>query len=339
MSEGVPVIDVAALRREGAARCPETVARIGDACREWGFFQVRGHGFSEALRADFEREMREFFWLPTEEKARVRRTADNARGWYDAELTKNVRDWKEIFDFGHLPDRSLPDAHPANRCADGQNQWPPGRPGFRAAMRAWFEACEVLALELIQAVCASLGVSPQRLDESFAGVHTSYLRLNRYPPCPDPAPPDAPDVPTSGQLGVNRHTDAGALTILHQVGVDGLQVLRAGRWELVRPLADAFTINIGDMFQVWSNDRYAAPLHRVVANAGEERFSAPFFMNPSYETQVHPLESVVGADAPARYRPVDWGKFRRRRAEGDYADVGEEVQVAHYRLASASGCP
>jgi isopenicillin N synthase-like dioxygenase len=138
---------------------------------------------------------------------------------------------------------------------------------------------------------------------------------------------------------VNRHTDAGALTILHQVGVDGLQVQRAGRWVPVRPRADAFTINIGDMFQVWSNDRYAAPLHRVVANSTDERFSAPFFMNPSYETDAYPLASVAGAGAPARYRPVNWGVFRRRRAEGDYADVGVEVQVGHYRLEPANASP
>lgn len=52
------------------------------------------------------------------------RTATNARGWYDDELTKRTRDWKEGFDFGHVPDADLPPDHPTNIVQDGYNQWP-----------------------------------------------------------------------------------------------------------------------------------------------------------------------------------------------------------------------
>ena len=34
------------------------------------------------------------------------------------------------------------------------------------------------------------------------------------------------------------------------------------------------------MLQVYSNDRYVAPLHRVLANRDKHRYSAPFFFNP-----------------------------------------------------------
>ena len=64
------------------------------------------------------------------------------------------------------------------------------------------------------------------------------------------------------QLGVNRHTDAGALTLLYQDDVASLQVLHDGAWVLVEPSAGALVVNLGDMLQVWSNDRYEAPLHR-----------------------------------------------------------------------------
>jgi hypothetical protein len=40
----------------------------------------------------------------------------------------------------------------------------------------------------------------------------------------------------------------------------------------------------------------------------------------------------VDAAHPPRYRPINWGEFRARRAAGDYADLGEEVQLAHYAL-------
>ena len=48
------------------------------------------------------------------------------------------------------------------------------------------------------------------------------------------------------------------------------------------------TINIGDMVQVWSNDRYVAPLHRVLATREADRYSAPFFYNPPHTATIAP---------------------------------------------------
>jgi isopenicillin N synthase-like dioxygenase len=42
------------------------------------------------------------------------------------------------------------------------------------------------------------------------------------------------------------------------------------------PVPGAFTINLGDMLQVWSNDRLRSPLHRVLASTDRVRHSAPF---------------------------------------------------------------
>ena len=81
------------------------------------------------------------------------------------------------------------------------------------------------------------------------------------------------------------------------------------------------------MVQVWSNDEYRAALHRVAAMEELERYSIPFFYNPSYKAQVAPLEFGTNR---RRYRAIDWGEFRRRRADGDYANVGKEVQISDY---------
>jgi isopenicillin N synthase-like dioxygenase len=86
------------------------------------------------------------------------------------------------------------------------------------------------------------------------------------------------------------------------------------------------------MMQVWSNDLYAAPVHRVLAMDSVARISLPHFCNPAYEAMIAPLDSVVGPGRPARYRPIPWGEFRRRRADGDFADYGAEVQISDYRL-------
>ena len=72
----------------------------------------------------------------------------------------------------------------------------------------------------------------QHLHSCFDAAHTSFLRLNCYPPCADPAPADAASIPEHGHLGISRHTDSGALTVLLQDMQPGLQVLHDDRWHL-----------------------------------------------------------------------------------------------------------
>ena len=98
-------------------------------------------------------------------------------------------------------------------------------------------------------------------------------------------------------------------------------------------------MNIGDIVQVWSNDRYTAALHRGLVSADAERFSAPFFFNPAYSTEYAPLPSTVDAQHPPRYRPINWGEFRARRAAGDYADHGEYHSISHYSRLSEGAPP
>lgn len=287
------------------------------ACVEWGFFQLVDHGVPPALVGEALAQMRAFFALPVEAKRSIERTRENPWGFYDRELTKNVRDWKEVFDFGP--------AHGAE-----VTPWPDAMPAFRETMTRVYEACAEVARRLVAAIARNLGASPDDLLRCFDD-HTSYLRLNYYPRCHDPAPPDAPTRPERGALAVHHHTDAGALTVLLHDGRPALQVERGGVWHTIAPRDDAFVINLGDVVQVWSNDRYRAPLHRVLASRDGERYSAPFFLNPSYATRFAPLASAC-AGAPARYRAIGWRAYRAGRAAGDYADVGEEIQIAHFRV-------
>ena len=133
-------------------------------------------------------------------------------------------------------------------------------------------------------------------------------------------------------LGVHHHTDAGALTILLQDEVGGLQVHRSGCWHEIPPVEGGFVINTGDMMQVWSNGRYQAAMHRVLAMEKCDRYSIPFFFNPSAETQVRPLPTVVSDSRPRAYRTINWAEFRGKRTDGDYANYGTEVQISQYRL-------
>ena len=136
MIKKIPVVDVAPLcSDEEAEGLNDVVEKIGEACRDWGFFQVVNHGVSDVLIDRVWDETRRFFSLPRQVKLSITRTKDNPRGYYDRELTKNARDLKEVFDFANVPFPDLPDEHPKNRAAvDGQNQWPATLPTFKPTM-------------------------------------------------------------------------------------------------------------------------------------------------------------------------------------------------------------
>ena len=309
---GVPLIDL---------RDPteEVVDRIGDACREWGFFQLFGHGVAPELTAQVLATARSYFAQPSEVKRLHMRSRDNPWGFYDRELTKEQRDRKQVFDIGPevVLERTASD-DPFN----GATPWPDEPADFALVMPRWATEMSRLAGRLVGLIGSGLTGDADRLRSAFEPAHTSYLRLNYYPVEDELAA----ETGSEADLGIHHHTDAGALTILLQDAVSGLQVYHDGFWHDVNPLPGAFTINIGDMAQVWSNDAYRAPVHRVRAMDRSERISIPYFYNPSYDTIVAPL---VGEP---HYAPIPWGEFRRRRADGDFADYGAEVQISDYRL-------
>ena len=303
----IPTIDL----RDPDRKC------LIEACRHWGIFQLAGHAVPAASIAELRKASQRLFALSTAEKQTIVRSRDNPWGYFDHELTKNVPDWKEIFDVGPAYGTSIP-------------QWPIELPDFRQALETYTAEVHALALQVLGLIVDGLGMHGNEIIKAFDN-HTSFLRLNHYPRCPDPADPDSPTVPISGRLGIGHHTDAGALTILDQADVPGLQVLHDGVWHLVPPEPGTFTINIGDVVQVWSNDDYPAPLHRVIANQRLERYSTAYFLNPPADFTYAPAQTAIVQSSP-RYRPILWNEFRERRAAGDFGNYGQEVQISDYRL-------
>ena len=323
--QSVPIIDLGGtIGMQDPATIARVATEIGDACRDWGFFQIVNHGVDPAHIDRVWRTVTAFFQLPRVDKRTHNRSSNNPWGYFDRELTKNQRDKKEIFDIGPEVEAGFVSDDPFS----GATPWPQSQPEFHRAMRAHFSVCEILSRTIMEAICLSLDLPGERLDASFQPSHTSFLRLNYYPiddPLSDLSGKDHGDA----DLGIHHHSDAGAVTILLQDAVSGLQVFKDGMWHIVEPVEGAFVINIGDMVQVWSNDEYRAALHRVAAMDKVERYSIPFFYNPSYDAKVAPLEFGSGTK---RYNAIDWGEFRRRRADGDFADVGKEVQIADYAV-------
>lgn len=320
--EKVPIIDVGAIVRDAnSGEAARAVDEIAKACREWGFFQVVNHDVPAELIAKTWSQTRWFFEQPMQTKELLLRTRDNPWGYYNNELTKNQRDKKEVFDF--TTDATDP-------IYDAENRWP-ANDDFRVTMRAYRDACTDLGLSLLQAFCIGLDLPADHMRNDFASKHTGFIRLNYYPVKDPMASSDVPHLPVA-DLGVHHHTDAGALTVLMQDDVGGLQVFKDGYWHNVSPVPGAFVINTGDMMQVWSNDYYQAAVHRVLAMDAADRYSIPFFFNPSAPTVVSPLTTVVSDERPSRYSEILWSEFRGKRTDGDYADYGPEVQISQYRI-------
>lgn len=271
--------------------------------------------------------MQAFFDLPIENKRQLSRTATNPWGFFDQELTKNKLDWKQILDFGINRD---------NENYAGTSQWPTELVDFQSTMQAWFDQCEKLALALLARICESLGQQPDALTRYFKPCNSSFLRLNYYPLCEHPADPSIVNSPNNkdpnGHFGISEHTDAGALTLLAQDDNFALQVFAESTWQLVKPRPDSLIINLGDLLQVWSNNRYTAPLHRVIAATNQPRYSAAFFFNPELDCICQPLKNASTQAPDALYKPLSWRQFRQARAAGDYANLGKEAQISDYLI-------
>jgi isopenicillin N synthase-like dioxygenase len=294
------------------------IEALAAACEEWGFFQIIGHGIDLELRRRFFSGVEDFFALPKDTKLALSRTENNIWGYYDKELTKNRVDAKEIYDIDGNID-NLRKEHPELPVP-----WTEDLPTLRPVAMEWLQQVELLSLNLLGSICIALGESSAALNPFFLKNHTSFLRFNYYPSISERLPLNEAE-----GLGIHPHTDAGALTVLAQDDVLGLQVRKDDTWHTVVPVEDGFIINIGDMLQVWSNDRFKAPEHRVLASGKRARYSAPFFYNPSYETVCTPL---VAQSEDSHYKAISWRDFRSGRAAGDYADLGEEIQISWYRI-------
>ncbi|KAG8368303.1 hypothetical protein BUALT_Bualt15G0031600 [Buddleja alternifolia] len=107
----------------------------------------------------------------------------------------------------------------------------------------------------------------------------------------------------------------------HDVG--GLEVKRKGdeEWISVKPTPGAYIVNVGDLIQIWSNDKYESVEHRVKTNSKKERYSIAFFLNPSHYIWVEPLEEFNDEENPTKHKGYRWGKYYATRKLSNFKKV------------------
>jgi isopenicillin N synthase-like dioxygenase len=167
------------------------------------------------------------------------------------------------------------------------------------------------------------------------------VRINYYPPCPQP----------ELVIGLNPHSDAVGLTILLQLNeMEGLQIRKDGMWMPIKPLPNAFIVNIGDILEVnhglcfvlssycidflepniclsyqnlffmrfpcmfWqivTNGIYRSIEHRATVNSVKERLSMATFYNPRLDGDMGPAPSLITPESPALFKRIGVSDYFR----------------------------
>ncbi|CAN1807382.1 1-aminocyclopropane-1-carboxylate oxidase homolog 1 [Linum perenne] len=264
------------------------IAKIRDASENWGFFQVVNHGVPANILDEMLAGVHRFFEQDVELK----------KPYFDHDLTKKVvytsnydlytapvGNWRDVILFHMAPDPPQPDELPSC-CREIVAEY----------------SGEILKVGdlLMELLSEALGLDPNHLKgigcREGLGLASSY-----YPTCPQP----------ELTLGSTHHTDLGFVTVLLQDHVGGLQVHRHNSWLDVPFIKDGLVVNVADMLQLISNDKFKSAEHRVRVTSVEPRVSvAAYFGNPSLASRMYgPIEELLTEDNPAKYKEITIREF------------------------------
>jgi isopenicillin N synthase-like dioxygenase len=304
----IPVIDFAAFLKGSPDERRAVARKIGEACRNIGFFYLTGHGIARAATENVFAEAKRFFDLPVEKKKEIAiEKSPCHRGWFslggenlDPKQQVEAGDFKEGIKIG----RDLPLDHPlvkAGTPLHGPDQWPTGLPGWHETMQSYYDALVTLGREVMHAFALALELPENHFDRWLTGPMATLGPLH-YPPQKGQI--------TAARIGAGAHTDFGCLTILAQDSVGGLQVRNsAGQWIDAPYLPASFVLNIGDMLERWTNGVFSSTVHRVINSSGRDRYSLPFFFDPVFDADLTVLPTCTGPDRPAKYPPTTGGQY------------------------------
>jgi isopenicillin N synthase-like dioxygenase len=306
----IPIIDMSGLVAGGPSR-RAVAERLGEACRESGFFYVVGHGVDAALQSRLRELSRQFFAQDVGAKLGIRMALGGRawRGYFRVgdELTSGMPDQKEGLYFG----AELPADDPrvlAGTPLHGPNLFPEKPAGLRATVLEYMAVLTGLGHRLMAGLALSLGLEELYFADRLTGEPLTLFRIFNYPPPADPA-----------LWGVGEHTDYGLLTILLQDDAGGLEVKSRSRWVPAPPVEGSFVCNIGDMLDRMTGGLYRSTPHRVRNPAPRDRLSFPFFFDPNLFARVRPIE-LAGREIPPDDRGERWDHASVHAFEGTYGD-------------------
>ena len=286
----IPVIDFASYAEDDPAALQALAAQVNAALTGIGFMSLKNIGIDEDLQRRVFAASKAYFAQPETDKRKLGYSSAEENFGYQGVCEESLEpgqppDLKEALTMRDLESRAGDD-------------WPD--PAFRDLLLEFYRACLQAAYRVMRVFSTDLDVP----GEYFVKVHTGTnvtMRLLHYPPL---------SAEQDGQLGAGAHTDYGMITLLFQDSVGGLEVRdRDGQWQPVTPIPGAVVINVGDLTERWTNNRYRSSLHRVQPRGGVgDRYSIAMFVDPDPETRVECLPSCTDAAHPPLYPPTSAGE-------------------------------
>ncbi|KAF5174891.1 Dmr6-like oxygenase [Thalictrum thalictroides] len=286
---GVPVIDLFNFDPQHSDQLRYELRR---ACKDWGSFQIMNHGVPKKLLDDMRNAGRSFFNdCSMEEKRKYSCDSNSAasEGYGSRMLVKDdsVLDWRDYFDHHTLP---LSRRNP--------NRWPSFYRFCLDVMVEYSDHMKVLALKLLSMISEGLNLPSSFIEDTVGEIYQN-ITISYYPPCPQP------DL----TLGLQSHSDMGAITLLIQDDVEGLHVLKDGEWVTVQSIPDAIVVILADQTEIITNGHYRSSQHRAVTNAHQARLSVATFHDPAKSRKILPAAYLTNENCPARYREVVYGDY------------------------------
>lgn len=312
MSSVIPTISAAALFSVDSTARRDADEALFAAASGVGFVSLSELDQVAPTSAAQRRELLRIFSIGDAVKTRmsrqkfVPRNGNVYHGWFP--LQDGVAAYKEGIDIG--PDLVRPQ-HGSDDPLREPTPLPDERelPGWRAVAGHYYAGMEQLGAMVMRSLARGLDLAGDTFDAAFEdGVST--LRLLHYPARPPQSAAGMRDedlyVEHKGEkraLSGKAHVDSGFVTLLAQDGVEGLQALDSkGEWIDVPPTEGSLAVNFGGLLELWSGGRIKATEHRVVGS-GRQRFSIPFFYEPSAEAVIAPLP-IAGAKP---FEPFSYG--------------------------------
>ncbi|KAL5746544.1 hypothetical protein ACOSP7_027690 [Xanthoceras sorbifolium] len=280
-------IDLSKLNGPEHDRVAEEISR---AASTLGFFQVVNHGVPIELLGKLKDTAHSFFGQAPEKKAVYRKGASPSPlvkyGTSFVPDKEEALEWKDYISMTYTND------------VEALQQWPEE---CKEVSLEYLKTSVEMVRKLLEVLMENIGVKP---DNAKIDALTGFklVNMNYYPTCPDP----------NLTVGVGRHSDMGALTVLLQDGIGGLYVKveeeiedvgKKGEWMEIPPVDGALVINVGDALQIISNGTYKSAEHRVRTTSTKSRVSIPVFTMPNPTEKIGPLSELVKRDG-ARFREV-----------------------------------
>ncbi|KAG2727995.1 hypothetical protein I3843_01G179800 [Carya illinoinensis] len=277
----IPVIDLEGSEKYVTKR-KEVVEAVRDASETWGFFQVVNHGVPVDVLEEMKEGVRRFYEQDTEIK----------KEFYTRDPMRPVV-YNANFDLYHAPTANWRDTFMCSMAPK-----PPKSEDLPAPCRDILEEYSKqvmkLGILLFDLLSEALGLNSEHLNGIDCAEGLMIL-CHYYPACPQP----------ELTLGATQHADNSFITVLLQDHIGGLQVLHQDKWIHIPSVPGALVINIGDLLQLITNDRFKSVEHRVLTSRSSSRVSvASFFCTGLRPTSkvYGPIKELSSEDNPPKYK-------------------------------------